>query len=132
MRIYVAGTFGDQKALRQEAAALWDLGHEITGSWLQEVKRPEGMDEEVFKAKLAIKDIAEVSRADLLILDNRQSSGGKNVEWGLALGQFQHKMLWLVGEPTNVFHHLADQRFDNWEECLDYMGVMYGSSPDFN
>jgi hypothetical protein len=100
---------------------LWELGHEVVGTWLQEVKKPEAMDDLSFKKKLAIKDIAEVYRSDLVILDNRQSSGGKNVEFGIGLGQFQTKLLWLIGEPTNVFQYLADQQFVSWEQCLAYM-----------
>lgn len=121
MRIYIAGSFEDQKRLRPEANRVWALGHEITGTWLQEVKRPAGMPEDMFKRKLAIKDLCEVARADLLILDNRRSTGGKNAEWGFALGEFQHKQLWLIGEPTNVFQELADQRFVGWDECIYYL-----------
>ena len=124
MRIYLAGTFGDQKALRAEAARLWDLGHEITGTWLQEVKKPAGMPERVFKKKLAIKDLCEVARADVIILDNRQSSGGKNAEWGFSLGEFQHKQLWLIGEPTNVFQELADLQFRTWDDCVFYLETL--------
>lgn len=119
MRIYIAATFNDQPEIRKIANELWNLGHEITGTWIHEVARPEAMDSETFKRKLAIKDVAEVYKADLVILDNRQSSGGKNCEWGVAMGQFQGKLLWLVGEPSNVFHYLADRRFNNWEEVFN-------------
>lgn len=89
------------------------------GTWLQEVAKPNDMTSEEFKRKLAIKDVAELYSADLVILDNRQSSGGKNTEWGVGIGQFQKKLLWLVGKPSNVFHYLADRRFRNWKEALD-------------
>ena len=108
------------------ADRLWHLGHEITGTWLQETKKPASMPESVFKKKLAIKDMCEVSRADLVILDNRRSSGGKNAEWGFALGEFQHKQLFLVGESTNVFHYLADLSFSNWDEVLSYFEALGG------
>ena len=121
MRIYLAGSFVDQKELRTEAHRLWALGHEITGSWLQEVKRPEGMPEDVFKHKLAIKDLCEVARADMIICDNRRSSGGKNAEWGFALGEFQHKQLVLIGKPTNIFQELADLMFENWDDCINHL-----------
>lgn len=120
MKIYLAGSFVDQMDLRPMADRLWHLGHEITGTWLQETKRPMSMPEEVFNKKLAIKDLCEVSRADLVILDNRRSSGGKNVEWGFALGEHQHKQLFLVGEPSTVFHYLADLTFDTWDDLLNY------------
>jgi hypothetical protein len=127
MRIYVAGTFGDQIVLRREAARLWDLGHEVTGSWLLETSRAEHIPSDDFKKKLAVKDITEVVRADLVILDNRQSSGGKNVEWGVGLGHYQHKLLWLVGEPSNVFHYLADKRFNNWDEVIKQLEESYAT-----
>ena len=121
MKIYVAGSIIDQDLLRPIGARLWALGHEITGTWLHEHATSLPLNVESFNKKLAIKDIAEVQRADLLILDARKSSGGKNVEWGLALGQFQHKSIWLVGEETNVFHYLADRKFVTWDECIDFL-----------
>lgn len=124
MRIYIAGSFVDQKALREPAAKLWEAGHEVTGTWLNEQGRPLYMSSDDFKRKLAMKDIAEVYAADLIILDNRRSSGGKNIEWGVGLGQFQKKLLWLIGEPTNVFQHLADRQFPNWEECLLFLSQL--------
>ena len=121
MKIYVAGSFMDQKDLRHEAAGLWDLGHEVTGTWLLETKRGEHIATEDWKKKLAIKDMCEVTKADLIILDNRQSSGGKNVEWGIGLAQHQHKLLWLVGEPSNVFHYLADDMFASWASLIEHL-----------
>ncbi len=121
MKIYIAGSFVDQEELRQEAGRLWELGHEITGTWLHETKKPDYMEPDTFKKKLAIKDLCEVARADLLIQDNRRSSGGKNAELGFAIGQFQHKEVWVIGEPTNVFQYLADMRFDNWNELISFL-----------
>lgn len=119
MKVYIAGSFVDQKSLRPIAESIWQLNHEIVGTWLQEVKKPSTMSPNDFKKKLAIKDVAEVCTADLIILDNRQSSGGKNCEWGIGLASFQHKQLWLVGEPSNVFHYLADCVFSNWDEVIE-------------
>ncbi|MGH9876367.1 MAG: hypothetical protein ACRD5H_01910 [Nitrososphaerales archaeon] len=121
MKIYLAGTFIDQKVLRVEAARLWELGHEVTGSWLNEVARSLYMDLKTQWKKLAIKDLTEIAKADLVILDNRQSSGGKNVEWGVGCQQYQTKLLWLIGKPSNVFHALADKEFTNWDECINYL-----------
>ena len=123
MKVYLAGSFLDQHSLREPASRIWQLGHEVVSTWLQEVARPEHMESERFKHKLGMKDIAEVSAADLIILDNRQSSGGKNVEWGIALGQFQRKLLWLVGEPSNVFHYLADRQFPTWDEVYEALDI---------
>lgn len=122
MKIYIAGTFADQHTLRLIAHEIWKLGHEVTGTWLNETSKLELLSSAEFKRKLAVKDIAEVYRADVVILDNRQSSGGKNVEWGISVGQFQHKMLWLVGEPSNIFHHLADRQFEDWAAVYEALG----------
>ena len=121
MKIYLAGTFTDQATLREPASKLWEMGHLVVGTWLQETKKSPHLTSDEHKRKLAIKDLAEVYSADLVILDNRQSSGGKNVEWGAALGRFHHALLWLVGEPSNVFHYLADQQFKSWEDCYVYL-----------
>ena len=124
MRIYIAGSFVDQQALRPEMDRVWKTGHEVTGTWLNEVAKPAGMDDITFQKKLAIKDLCEVARADVVILDNRRSSGGKNVEWGFALGEFQHKQLWLIGAPSTVFHHLADHTFAGWDECIYWLAEL--------
>jgi hypothetical protein len=118
MKIYLAGTFTDQAALREPANHIWQLGHEIVGTWLNETAKNGVLTDTEHKRKLAMKDLAEVMMADLIILDNRQSSGGKNCEWGIGLACFHHKLLWLVGEPTNVFHYLADSQFPTWDACL--------------
>ena len=119
MKIYIAGTFEDQAVLRAPADALWKLGQEVVSTWLQETSRCPVLTSEEHKRKLAIKDITEVCSADLIILDNRRSSGGKNAEWGIGLHGFHQKLLWLVGEPSSVFHYLADKRFNSWQEVFD-------------
>jgi hypothetical protein len=121
MKIYVAGSFVDREAIREQASRLWPLGHEVTSTWLHEVAKHETMSQDEFMRKIAIKDIAEVMMADLIILDNKQSTGGKNCEWGLGLGSYQKKQLWLIGDPSNVFHYLADRFFDSWDEVIANM-----------
>lgn len=133
MKIYIAGTFNDRDELRKEAIQIWDVGHEVVSSWLNEVSRPACMDHATFHRKLAIKDIAETKSADLIILDNRQSSGGKNCELGIGLGEFQNKLLWLVGEPTNVFHWLVDRQFKNWVEVhIELKNIVSNNSTKHN
>lgn len=109
--------------MRLISTRFWELGHEIIGTWLHETKRPEHIPSDIFKRKLAFKDVAEVYAADLVILDNRRSSGGKNCEWGVGMAHFQNKLLYLVGEPSNVFHELADKQFASWDECFSYTQV---------
>lgn len=120
MRIYIASRFADRKRLRPYADRIWHMGHEVTSSWLNETSKMTGMSREEFWQVLAEKDLVEVARADILIRDVHAISrtGGADVEWGLCLGQFQHKLRWLIGPVRNVFHTLAHRRFEDWEQCL--------------
>jgi hypothetical protein len=97
----------------------------VVSSWLNEVRKPDFLTSQEFKRKLAIKDIVEACSADLLIQDTVQSSGGKNNELGLALGQFHHKLIWTVGPITNIFQELADKQFHTWTDLLAYLEAYY-------
>jgi nucleoside 2-deoxyribosyltransferase len=119
-RIYLAAKFERRTEIRPIRDALWTMGHEVVSTWIDEVKRPEGMSSDVFKKKLAVKDVAEIESADLFILDTFVVSehGGTGVEFGLALGQFQRVLVYIVGPTRNVFHYLCDRQFENWNDCL--------------
>jgi hypothetical protein len=127
MKIYVAGSFSSQKRLRLDSHRLWELGHEVTSTWLGEVAKPESMRQMVFDHKLALKDLCEVSAADLVIVDTiqRSSTGGSDTELGYALGAFQHKMVWTIGPIRSIFHHLADMHFASWDECIEFIKDNY-------
>lgn len=127
MKVYIAARFEHRPELRPYRDRLWAMGHQVVSTWLDEVARPEGMTKAVFFKKLALKDVAEIKSADVLILDTHIPSerGGKEVEYGIALGGFQHQQIWVVGPQRNVFHFLADQVFDNWQECLAYIEQHY-------
>jgi len=101
------------------------MGHEVVSSWLDETAQPDAMPRDVFFKKLAIKDVAEVQSADLLISDHIEpsTSGGRDIEFGIALARHQHIQVWIVGPPSSLspFHLLADARFTDWNECLAYL-----------
>jgi hypothetical protein len=59
--------------------------------------------------------------ADLLINDltNPSTSGGRDIEYGIALGRHQKAQLWTVGaKPRSPFHFLADRNFETWEQVI--------------
>lgn len=126
VKIYIASRFADRKRLRPYADKIWHLGHEVTSTWLNEVNKMPGMTKEEFWRVLAEKDLVELGQADLIIRDVHAIShtGGADVEWGLAISQFQHKLRWLIGPTRNVFHTLAHRRFDSWELCLNALKRM--------
>lgn len=125
MKIYISAGFTARERLRPIRDALWAMGHEVVSSWLDETAQPASMPRDVFFKKLGIKDVAEVQSADLLISDHLEpsTSGGRDIEMGVALGRHQHIQVWMVGEPPRLspFHLLADERFEDWEACLDYL-----------
>lgn len=131
MRVYIASFFDTRVRLRPIRDTLWSHGFEVVSSWLDEIAKPVGMTKEEFWKKLAMKDLAEVNAADLVILDtiDMNCRGGREVEFGFALGCFQSKLVYIVGPTRNVFHTLADRRFNTWDECLAYLEVMSESFP---
>jgi hypothetical protein len=120
MKIYIASRFADRERLRKHAHKIWDLGHEVTSSWLDEVKKASGMSHDEFWTKLGRKDLQEICASDLLIRDvhDISSTGGADTEYGFALARHQHCLIWLIGPKRNVFHMLADKHFKNWNEAL--------------
>jgi len=123
MKVYLAARFETRATLRPVRDALWKMGHEVVSTWIDETVKPAGMDQSIFWKKLAIKDLAEIKSADLLVLDTHVGSerGGKEVEFGFALGGFQSKQVFIVGPIRNVFHELCDRRFETWWQFLSYI-----------
>jgi hypothetical protein len=120
MKIYIAAQFESRKRLRPYADKLWNMGHEVVSSWLNETSKPPCMPHAAFMRKLAFKDCSEIQSADLLIQDTFKMSyrGGAATEFGIALRAYQSKLLWIVGPVRSVFHYLNDKQFDSWTACL--------------
>lgn len=128
MRIYVASFFDTRARLRPHADTLWHRGYEVVSSWLNEITKPSHMTTEEFWRKLARKDLAEIQSADLVIVDTLDVTprGGREVEMGYALARHQATSVWLVGPVRNVFHELADRRFENWVQVLKALPAING------
>ena len=122
IKIYVSGTYNDQKRLREEAGKLFALGHKVTGTWLNEVQKPEVLSEEEWFRCLAVKDLAELAEADAIVCDlnNTSSSGGRYVEWGFALGRYNMLKVLVGPDQRGVFNTLADRSFTTWDEVINY------------
>lgn len=121
MKVYLAGSFQSQKRLRPLRDKLWEMGHEVIGTWLDECAKPEEMTPAIFDKQLAMKDLTEVRAADCLILDliDPSTTGGRTVEWGYALGHA--KLRYIVGEEREcIFFRLADIAFADWEALFEH------------
>jgi hypothetical protein len=125
MKIYISAGFTARERLRPIRDEMWKMGHEVVSTWLDETAQPENMERDDFYCKLGIKDVAEVQAADLLISDHLEpsTSGGRDIEFGLALGRHQHVQVWMVGQPVRLspFHLLVDKHFADWDGCLDFL-----------
>lgn len=126
MRIYLSGGFDQRERMRGYRDRLWAAKHDIVSSWLDECPPPEGMDQRMFFKKLGLKDVAELFAADLVIVDfcAPSTSGGRDVEFGIALARHQRCQLWMVGVPPrrSPFHELADREYATWDDALAALG----------
>src|SRR5687767_978304 len=107
MKIYTAATFTEQKRIREQKEKLFNLGHSVVATWLEEQIKPAGMTDEQFRRKMAAKDLQEISSADCFILDLEKPSVtmGKMVETGFALAK--HKLFYVVApEGTLTGGHI--------------------------
>ena len=122
MKIYIGGSFSARLRLRPIRDQIWALGHEVASTWLDEITKPDFITIDAFNFKLALKDLCEISSADLVIIDtiDRSSTGGSDSEFGFAIGQFHKKTVWVVGPKRSVFHQLTDRHFDygDWDVAL--------------
>ena len=125
IKIYTAATFSEQKRIRGHKETLFQLGHSVLSTWLEEQVKPEGMMDAEFGRKMANKDLQEINAADCFILDleNPSKTMGKMVETGFALAK--HKLFYLVApEGTltggHIFMLLADKIFSSWDDLFSY------------
>lgn len=134
MKIYIAGRISQRAELHPVRLAIWEAGHEVVATWIDESvnwseSRVHGGP--IYGKKIALRDIAQISTADLLILDTTSpialdGGGGREFEAGYAFGQFQHKLFWRVGPPKNAFHQLADREFETWQQAIDELKKVGG------
>lgn len=113
MKVYVAAPWAQKDYAKQVRDQLVAAGIECTSRWVdfKESTPGNGMSEHPnTMIQEAQNDFDDVKRADGLLLLNMQPRGsetsGKAVETGLALAW--GKRVVMVGEPTNVFHHLSE------------------------
>jgi hypothetical protein len=133
VKIYVSGTFTAQQRLAAMAHRLREMGHEITGSWLQESSKPAHLTYDQWMAHLGSKDVAEVFRADCIIMDvtDASTSGGRYTEFGVAAHPSSTMLRYVVGGelakgsamPYGCFIHLAHRYFPTWEDVFEFFAA---------
>ena len=115
VEIYIAGKYLAQARLRAERERLRVMGYLCDSHWLDQVEQGYAITTERALEEAA-RDLHQVQRADWIILDTQDPSdtGGREVELGIALGG--GKWFIRIGPVRNIFHHLANEVFESWDE----------------
>lgn len=105
MKVYIAAPYPMRATAIELMTKLEALGVTVTSSWLRA--------EDEMNDKYARLDLADVRRADALVAMNpaawhNTGTGGRHVELGYALAL--KRPVVLLGDPSNIFHHLDDIR----------------------
>ncbi len=104
-KIYIAAPYELRDAAISLKQILEVCGYEVTAKWLVDIDQDDDAT--------ARKDLADVARADVLLLLNpeayrRSGTGGRHCEfmYAWALG----KEVVVLGVRSNIFHHLSNVR----------------------
>jgi len=127
MKLYVASYFNTRDRIVPYVDQLIEQGHEIVSSWLVETpvgditKTHTGLYTAKQLQAFAVRDVLELGTAEAIILDTVDVTprGGREVEWGSFVFQLV-PFGYIVGPKRNVFHELATNHFETWEECLEH------------
>lgn len=115
MKAYVAAPF-EERLLAMEILQVLEYANiDVVSSWLyvDADTRPIGLMAPHEQSKAALRDLEEIQAADIVVvLGSRDyahaGTGGRHVELGFALGI--GKPVFLLGDRTNIFHHLPAVR----------------------
>jgi len=129
MKIYLADSLKNVENTRKVAAALTEIGHEVTSTWLNydySMQLTDPCDNFPLCEKLAEQNLRDINNSEALAIFffDGMKSAGKNIEFGytLAINQFTRQMkIFVVGEWNSVFHSLGYAHFKTSEVFLEYM-----------
>lgn len=119
--VYIAAPYPEKAWALRVANGLAAQGITITSRWLSQVDPPD-TDE------FARQDLADILRCDVLVALNPDGwaevgTGGRHVELGYALACGIPALL--VGERTNVFHHLSHiKAVDDTEDLAKHIAKL--------
>lgn len=125
-KIYLAGRYSRRAELFHYAGRLSSLGYQVTSRWLNGTHDLQsGPDDDELRRQIAMEDVADIRRCDILIVFTEEQGtgssgrGGRHVEFGIAFAL--NKAIWVVGPRENVFHCLPGLYYiSNWEDLLDF------------
>lgn len=116
MKIYIASRFNSRPRLREVRNRLVAGGVEVTSAWLDSERAVDPPSE---ARQHALRDLADIDLADMLVLDlldGRGRRGGMMLEAGYARGIMKHVVV--IGDADCIFTQLFE-RFDDWDQFID-------------
>jgi len=116
--VYIAGRYEARERLRVWRDKLRELGCIVLSTWLDETPERDAVDA-AYMRRAAVRDVSEIALCTSFILDTLDdgSSGGREVELGLALRNPKIRHCIVVGPKRNVFHELC-HHFQDWPALI--------------
>jgi hypothetical protein len=114
--VYLAAPWADRAEAREVRDIIQSHDIEVNSRWLDTHHTTEEEATHEVLAVEAMHDVEDVLNCDILMLWNTQKSEGKAVETGMAL--IAQKGIILIGDKTNVFHHLDFPQVDTLENAI--------------
>jgi nucleoside 2-deoxyribosyltransferase len=115
--LYLAGKYSDRELLCTYASQLRANGLYVNSEWLEGAHDDKHIDSQIEYAEA---DLHDIDNSDIFVMvQNEQISGGRNVEFGYALAQ--GKEIYVIGPPSSIFHHLADECFASITELIEFI-----------
>lgn len=116
LSVYLAGPWADRTKVREVRDTLLKAGIPVNARWIDSHHEDEELVSHDDLADEAWHDIEDVLRANVLMVYNSQLSEGKAFETGVAVAT--QKDVIIIGERSNVFHHLPMVIVPNVEEAI--------------
>lgn len=104
LSVYLAGPWADRAQVRAVRDQLVEAGIPVNSRWIDSHHTDEANVTHEDMAIEAWNDIEDVVKSKVLMVWNSQKSEGKAFETGVAIAL--QKDVIIIGERTNVFHHL--------------------------
>ena len=133
MRIYLASRWGRKQEMKQLSNYLRVWGQTVTSHWVEEPKMDQKEDgnytedwhpDPDVSVDVARRDLRAITGSTHLVLFTDRSragvTGGRHCEFGFALAH-PFVLTAVVGPLTNPFHYLANFKFEDTHQFMDWV-----------
>ncbi len=113
--VYICGKFSKREEFKRCRHSLEIQGYEVSGRWLDQI----GPAAPFQRKQIAEDDVADINRADVLIVDGDMSTKAGMI-WELGYATAKGKRIYMVGELPTIFAELIPPKncFKDWFELL--------------